>query len=174
MEFHLIPGHFSDAATRLLAHLDVALGHVAEGEAQRVGVRVRFHSGRVVKATLEAYGARPAGRVFVGLTFENAPPDGMTLKDVELGLLGLACAAMGGEDQGLVAIGSGLGPVGAGVPRGTLAEQTRALLELHGRSAELLVACPDTAESLGELHDFVREPLGDLVTYRRIGDVTVN
>jgi hypothetical protein len=68
----------------------------------------------------------------------------------------------------------GFGPVGAGVPGGTLAEQTRALIALHGASLEVLVACPDTAASLGELEDFVREPLGDLATYRRIGDVTVN
>ena len=57
---------------------------------------------------------------------------------------------------------------------GTLAEQARALIALHGASLEVLVACPDTAANLGELEDFVREPLGDLVAYRRIGDVTVN
>ena len=81
---------------------------------------------------------------------------------------------MGGDDQGIVVMGGGFGPVGAGVPGGTLAEQARALIALHGASLEVLVACPDTAANLGELEDFVREPLGDLATYRRIGDVTVN
>ena len=174
MEFHLIPGHFSDAVARLLARLDAPLGELGEGESRQLDVRVRFETGRILAARLDAYGGRPSGAVYVGLAFGGSAPDGMTMKDVELGLLGLACAAMGGDDQGLVAMGSGLGPVAVGVPRGTLAEQGRALLDLHGAALEVLVACPDTATSLGDLEDFVREPLGDLVIYRRIGDVTVN
>ncbi len=105
----------------------------------------------------------------VGVSFEDSPLGGdMTVKDLEIGLLGLACAAVGGEDQGVVAIGAALGPVGVAIPRGTLAEQGRALVSLHGPSMEVLVACPDTAASLGDLAGYVREPLGDLVTYRLI------
>ena len=62
MEFHLIPGHFSDASTRLLGRLDVELGQVAEGKGRQLDIRVRFQSGRMLGARLDADGGRPAGR----------------------------------------------------------------------------------------------------------------
>ncbi len=167
MDLHLIPGHFSEAATRLAERIGVPVAHVTPGLSQRTDVDVPLLGGRSRPATVEAFGGEPAGRVFMSISFtDDVISDALTIKDLEIGLMGLACAAMGGEEQGAVLIGEALGPVGAGVPRGTLGEQTRALLTLHGEAAQVLVVCPGTSQSLGELDGYLREPLGDLVTYR--------
>jgi len=167
MDLHLIPGHFSEAAARLADGIGVQVEHVKPGMSQREQVDVPLLAGRSRPAIVEAFGGEPAGRVFVSISFAaDVISEAMTIKDLEIGLMGLACAAMGGEEQGTVLIGEGLGPVGAGVPRGTLGEQTRALLTLHGEAAQVLVVCPGTSESLGDLGGYLKEPLGDLVTYR--------
>ena len=48
-----------------------------------------------------------------------------------------------------------------------------ALLEFHGPAVEVLVATASTAERMGEVPDFARSALGDLIEFRRIGDERV-
>ena len=194
MDLHLIPGHFSDATERLLTRLAdggpqvrlrgrgdvdwsrdsvVALGHVGAGDGRHVDVTAHVMGSRALEGRVESFGAPSAGRVFVGLSLDSADPGAATIKDVEMGLLGLACAALASADQGVVALGGSLGPVGVGLPRGTVAEQVEALLEFHGPAVEVLVATASTAERMGEVPDFARSALGDLIEFRRIGDERV-
>ena len=194
MDLHLIPGHFSDATARLLegiagggpqlrvrsrgesASVDseiTKLSDVDAGQGRRLEVIARVMGSGALDAVIECFGAQSAGRVLVGLSLDASEPVGATVKDIEMGLLGLACMALAHEEQGVVAIGGSLGPVGAGLPRGTVTEQVVALLDLHGEAVEVIVATPSTAERLGELDDFARGALGDLVEYRRLGDERV-
>lgn len=194
MDLHLIPGHFSDAAERMLESLAtggpqirvrgrgetpcepsdiVALGHVTAGEGKRLEVVARVMASSALDCVIEAFGAPSAGRVLLGVSLDSSDPQGATIKDLELGLLGLACAALAKEEQGVVILGGSLGPVGAGLQRGTVSEQVQTMLEMHGGAVEVIVATASTAERLGVIDDFARSELGNLIEYRRLGDERV-
>ncbi|MAG56457.1 MAG: hypothetical protein CMJ83_09215 [Planctomycetes bacterium] len=189
MELHLIPGHFSEATAKLLTELarpdarrfrivgEDAKRHAAElaglAEASRgassvVSTHARVMGSRPLATRIEGFGAHPEGRVLVGVHLELIEECGVTLTDLEIGLLGVTCAALAGEEQGAVIIGIGLGPVGAGLPRGAVAEQIHALVKLHEDSVGVVVATAATAEKIGQLDGFVRASLADLVEWRRM------
>jgi hypothetical protein len=194
VEFHLIPSLFSDSGPRLLGALGapegamrmievdsdqgrlggdvvhsglLALEHVAPGESLHLAGTVKMVGSRPLGARVETFGAFPPGRLLVGLAVDFVEGAGGTLVDLQLGLMGLCCAALGGDDQGFALMGVGLGPVGAGIGRGTVAEQARALLEVLEESIDVVVAAPATARALGVLEGFERRPLGDLTEWRR-------
>jgi hypothetical protein len=194
VEFHLIPSLFSDNGPRLLRALgapegtmrmievdsdqgrlggDVVLSgllgleDVAPGESRYLEGTVKMVGSRPLGARVETFGAFPPGRLLVGLAVDFVEGVGGTLVDLHLGLMALSCAALGGDDQGFVLMGVGLGPVGAGIGRGTVAEQARALLDVLEESIDVVVAAPATARALGVLEGFECRPMGDLTEWRR-------
>jgi hypothetical protein len=185
LDFHLIPGWFSESCDRVLARLaagsPVRLADPAGGEVQfkrrdapGESVPTRWMGvARVAQcpplaAALTVW-AEPTGRALLSLSIDP-PPKGseVTAKDLELSLLGLACAALAKESQGAVILGHDLGPVGAGLERATLAEQVQQLLALHGESIEVIVIPEDTARSLPSLIGFEPRRLGNLLELRRV------
>jgi hypothetical protein len=191
MQAHILAGHFSAGPQALFGALqsgsgalritrfqadgdegaDLAelalsswLAAVPRGEVRRAHGLARVHGSKELPLRCECFGAGP-GRVFTSIECEHPlkSEGGITFKDVELALLGAACQALAHESQGAVLIGQQLGPVGAGLPRGTVAEEVLAALALHGAAVEQLVLAKDTAEHLSELTGFVRARLGNLV-----------
>lgn len=189
MELHLIPGHFSAAAKKVLHRLpegtsgrfriaettgcgkpeiDLAiLSEPERGEARSVSGMARVMGSRALPVEVETFGGHPQGRVLLRVAIRPDDQPGVTPKDLEMGLLGLACAALSGEEHGAVLIGGGLGPVGVAVPRGTVAEQIEGLLELHGECVQVMVMTAATWKTLGHAPGFEEAPLGDLVELRR-------
>jgi hypothetical protein len=197
MDLHFIPGWFGEGPRRLLLRLTEGgqglhisgweagasrtdetgpgagpeatiewLANVPAGTSRKARAQARIPPGRPFPIEIEAFGGR-ADRVLVGLRAVHSPEAGITAKDLELVFLSLACTALSRESQGAVIIGNDLGPVGAGLTVGTVAEQVAMILEVHGEAAEVLILAPDTAESLGELPGFRRRALAGLVELRR-------
>lgn len=196
LDFHFLPGFFGEGTRRLLSRLERGSGamrllsweagprggappresgpgavmgwlaEVPERAGRQARAEARITPGRSFPLEVESFGA-PAARVLVGLHALLPEDAGITLKDVEIAFLGLACAALGGEVQGVILLGSGLGPVGVGLSRGTVAEQVLSAIDLHGEDLALIVATADSAASLGDLSGFVKKTLADLWEYRR-------
>lgn len=191
MQAHILAGHFSagpralfesfaagagtlrieslvaegDAApSASLEELAIWLAEVPRGVVRRARGSARVQGSKALVFSCECFGAGP-GRVLTGLDCAHPAKSegGITFKDVELALLGVACKALAHESQGAVLIGRGLGPVGAGLPHGTIAEELLAALDLHGEAVDQIVLAPDTALHVPSLPGFQRLKLGDLV-----------
>ncbi len=191
MQAHILAGHFSAGPRALLeafasgagtlrleslaaegdalpaaglAELAAWLAEVPRGAVRRARGTARVHGSKALAFSCECFGAGP-GRVLTGLDCSHPEKSegGITFKDVELALLGAACQALAHESQGVVLIGRGLGPVGAGIPHGTLAEELLVALELHGEAVDQVVLAPDTALYVPPLPGFQRIKLGNLV-----------
>ena len=190
VELHLIPGLFSDVGQRAIAavtegapalsatNLLATDGDGAPVEdvqswllgtstrsARRAEGRLRVPGGRTHPLVLEVCEGHPAGRLLVALHVRFQPKEGHTHKDLELGLLGLACQVLSAEGHGAALLGSGIGPAGSGLTKGSFREQLRGLLDVHDGSIELLLTTPDSAayvpadlaqheEQMGSLHAF--------------------
>lgn len=186
VDLHYIPGHFGGGTSALLEQLSSGSGHfrvsrleddgdlvwlggVGDAESRSLSGRAHIAASRPIPVTLETFGAPPSGRrILFGVSLDLPEDLGITHKDVEVGLLGIAYSILTREDQGAVLVGAGLGPVGAGLPRGTVADQVLALLSIHGKSVDLIVTPTDTATSLDQLADFARREQGGLFEYRRL------
>jgi hypothetical protein len=83
-----------------------------------------------------------------------------------LAILGLACQVLAKEDHMVAMIGGDLGPIAAGLPRGSFTEQVTTLAEIHQGNLELIVMPLATAEALPQAPLPHREDLGNLVVYR--------
>lgn len=144
------------------------LSEVPAGCTRRSEGRARVHGSRMLAFQCESFAA-PSDRVLVSLSCADPKSDGTdtTFKDVELALMGVACAALAHESQGAVLIGVELGLVGAGLSRGTIAEQTQSAIELLGERVTCIIAAPDTARSLGALEGFSAGALGNLTCWTR-------
>lgn len=191
MQAHILAGHFSPGPRALIEALvggtgalrieslaadgdssapsgmaDLAgwLADVPRGIVRRASGQARVHGSRALAFRCECFGAGH-GRVLT--SFDCMHPvkgeGGVTFKDVELALLGAACQALAHESQGAVLIGGSLGPVGAGLPHGTVSEEVLAALDLHGEAVEQVLLAPDTAAHLPALPGFQRAKLGNLV-----------
>ncbi len=188
MDAHLLPGFFSEGPAAWLTRLQSGAGalrieglqagtepevvqwlaQVPQGTTRRAEGKARVPGSRALALSCECFGAT-AGRVLVGLSCADPKSDGTetTFKDVEMALMGVACAALAHEAQGAVIIGDALGPVGAGLAHGTLAEQTQLALDLLGEQVTMVIAAPDTAVSLGVLAGFSAGALGNLTCWTR-------
>ena len=120
-------------------------------------------------AEIEVAGTPVKERVLIGVSL--ILPEGRPLaamRELELGLLGIACAALAGQDQGAVMIGADLGSVAAARESGTVSEQLRRIRDRQGDRLQVLVCTADTAASLGALDGFTYSALGDLREFRRV------
>ncbi len=185
MDFKLIPGWFSESCERVLARLasgsplrlgaepdrgfdaDRVLSDLERGEGRWQGP-ARVPGGPPLNATLAIW-KEAGGRPLLALCVEPPPKNAaITGKDLELALLGIACAALAKESQGAVLLGQALGPVGAGLERGTVADQVQQLLALHDENIEVIVVPEDTARALPSLLGFEPRRLGNLLELRRV------
>lgn len=188
MDSHFVPGYFGGGPEPILERLASGTGGLRvlrwegpetdsgaalatlrdppAGNVRKLKGEARIPPGKPLALTVETFGAA-AGRTFTGLRLVLPEDPGITGKDVEIVFLGLACAFLQAMDQGLAFLGPDLGPVGAGCGGGTLAEQARRLLDLHGGNVEVLIAAADTAAALGDLPGFARRRLGPAIEYRR-------
>lgn len=147
------------------------LGEPRAGESRRLEATALLPGAGRARCAMQSFGVGPGDRAMFGLGLdvkrEATGPGGPTIKDWEIGLLGLACAALAGEDQGAVLLGNDLGPVGVGLARGTVSEQLEGLLQVLGESVEVMVLAPGTAASLPWDAAFEVGSLGDLEERRR-------
>jgi len=138
----------------------------APGEVRKITLDGRLGASPPLKLELEVLGSRPEGRNLLGLELKSRARPVWTIKDFEITLMGVACAALSGQSQGAALIGDQLGPVGVGAVTGTVAEQTSALLGILGRRVQVVIVAPDTAASLDQIPSYARSPMADLVEFR--------
>jgi hypothetical protein len=189
LELHLLPGHFSEGGQRAIDTLtgegailravnlaredDEAEGDVAQwlkevptGERRRARGRFRIPGGRAHPLQIEVLGGQPEGRLHVAVRMAWDRASGSTHKDLELAILGLACQILVREDHMAALVGGELGPVAAGLPRGSFGEQIAALLEFHDSNIEVLIMPTEVAQGVLATHLPHRETIGNLVVMR--------
>jgi hypothetical protein len=188
-----LPGLFGAGAERLLGRLIAGIGSwrvrslrapgapaggaadvgawlaaTDSGECRVASLELGAAEGGSWSGKLEVAGTPIPGRqlVAISLFLPAGRPLG-AMRALELGLLGIACAALAGEDQGAVLIGADLGSAAASRGPGTVSEQLRRILGDQGDRLQVVVCTADTAASLGPLEGFVDGSLGDLREFRR-------
>lgn len=184
IDLHFLPSLFSPGAAvalEVLGRSQPALAPLNSAEGARLQAleipapatsvrartRLRIAGRAAVSTEIELYGLRPEGRAALGLRFDGTGVATATQKDLEIAIMSLAMSALSREEEGAFLIGSGLGPVGAGIPHGPLGEQVQEAIALHGDAIELLLLARGTADGLVLPAHLSWREVGPLVEYRR-------
>ena len=160
------PPYSDETRPRSLEDLQEWLEGCALGEVRKITLDGRLGASPPLQLELEVLGARPEGRKLLGLELTARARPMWTIKDFEIALMGVACAALSGQSQGAALIGGQLGPVGVGAVTGTVAEQVSALLGILERRVQVVIAAPDTAASLDQIPSYARSAMADLSEFR--------
>lgn len=190
-ELHYHPGYFSEGVKRLFLKLEsgATLFRMRDAKASTEGVAYAGEAlydwlsspnlGELRRATAN-FTADGGGPTFTGelITLGRSAERSIAIvswpesiqvggTDVELGFMGLGCAALAVEAQGAAILGRDLGRTVPSAECGSIADEVLEKVAQRNQGILLFLTTADTARSLGEVAGYSSAPLANLFEYRR-------